>query len=97
MIPSPWELVLLGLSVFWTWKLLSDQKILDGPREWLVARFPAKRRDGFVDFLHCPWCFGFWITLGWWGAWQLFPHPTLVLAGLISVATAAALTAHFTE
>lgn len=76
MIPGYLELVLLGLAAYRTWKLLAEDTILDGARD----------RMGYgLKFLRCPWCSGFWIALAWWGAWQLWPHGTLVAAGAAAI------------
>ena len=87
-IPNWWEFLLLGLAAFRTWRLLAEDTILDTPRAWLVGlsgwtegqRTPASYREGVAEFLTCPWCFGAWIAIGWWGLWQAFPHFTLVIS-----------------
>lgn len=88
MIPSPWVLVLLGLAAFRTWKLLAEDTIFDRPRARLLTG-----HAGLDQFVSCPWCLGTWLAAVWWGCWQLWPHPTLVAAGLIAVVTLASLTA----
>ena len=87
-IPNWYELLLLGLAAYRTWKLLAEDVILDRPRAWIVGlsdwtagqRTPASYREGLAEFITCPWCFGAWNAIGWWGLWQAFPHFALVAA-----------------
>ena len=82
LVPSWWGLALLGLAAYRTWRLLAEDSILDKQRLRLYQRI---RKESVVTFVGCPWCFGFWIALGWWGAWQLWPHDTLVAAGVMAL------------
>ena len=85
-----WSAFLLGGAIFRTYRLLAKDIILDGPRSWLI-RLPREWSEGdlipegfkekWSTFIVCPWCLGFWLCLVWWGAWQLWPHGTLVAAG----------------
>lgn len=94
MIPEPWEFALLALAAFRFWKLLADDRILDRPRDWLLAKFPTDQRETYwADFLVCPWCAGFWIVLTWWAAWLIWPHGVLVFAGLWALSAAVGLAA----
>ncbi len=72
MIPDAWEFVLLALSAYRTWQLLANDSILDRERARLTA--------GAREFLACPFCAGFWVALGWWAAWLLWPHGAVVAA-----------------
>jgi hypothetical protein len=97
LIPGWIGLALLGLAAFRTWKLLADDTILDRPRErtiFLIRKRWGRHADYVRLFLECPWCAGFWITLAWWGAWQLWPHGTLVAAGAMSLAAIVGLLGH---
>lgn len=73
MTPEPWEFVLLALAAFRVWKLIADDRILDRPRDWLINRISRKRGSPkavyWQDFLICPWCAGFWISLVTYSAW----------------------------
>lgn len=82
--PDAWEFVLLALAAYRTTRLVGWDTILDGPRDKLTRRATAatqynRYRSDLDKFLHCPWCMGFWVTLLWWGAWQAWPHATLVV------------------
>lgn len=71
MIPAWWPFLLLALAAFRTWRLIAEDTILDGLRE----RLPIG-----LNFVRCPWCAGFWVSLAWWLAWVAWPHGSLVVA-----------------
>lgn len=89
-VPSWWEFVLLGAAAWRSWQLLAHDDILDRPRRWLLRLGDEWRRSGdsvpadyryeWAKFLVCPFCFGFWVALAWWGMWQISEHWTLVFA-----------------
>lgn len=74
-VPSFWPFALLALAAFRTWRLIAEDVILDRPRERLIRRMPKGE-----EFITCPWCAGFWITVIWWLAWIAFPHWSLIVA-----------------
>lgn len=71
-VPDWWQTILLALAAWRTWKLLAGDMILDRPRRYVTG--------GWGDFLGCPYCSGFWIALGWFGAWEQWSHGALVAA-----------------
>ena len=71
-IPGWYELLLLALAAFRTWKLLAEDTILDGPRRYVTGMSR--------ELLECPWCLGFWLSCAWWAAWLAWPHGTLIVA-----------------
>ena len=89
-IPDWWEAVLLALAAWRVFHLLAFDDILDKPRRYVTRLglkwekegdpIPAEYRIRLANFLTCPYCLGFWIALGWWVAWQVYPHETLVAA-----------------
>lgn len=89
-IPDWWEAVLLALASWRCFQLLALDDILDRPRRYVTRLDPRWKKDGdavgskyrfeLANFITCPYCAGFWITLAWWGAWLLWPHGTLVAA-----------------
>jgi hypothetical protein len=94
VIPSFLTLTLLVLAAYRTWKLIAEDTILDRPRKALIAWVDQSGRGGTAAhrramyvalFIECPWCAGFWISLAWWGAWQAWPHGTLVAAGPMAI------------
>lgn len=99
-VPDWWTAVLLLGGSFRTFRLLAKDIILDRPRAWLLrlpvdwaegSPIPDGFREKWSTFLICPWCLGFWITVVWWGCWQLWPHGTLVAAGLALLSAAVGL------
>ena len=90
MIPDWWEAVLLSLAAWRVFQLLAEDDILDRPRRYITRLgpkwekegdpVPAEYREGFANFLTCPYCFGFWVALAWWGAWAIWPYETVVVA-----------------
>jgi Protein of unknown function (DUF1360) len=47
--------------------------------------------------LECPWCAGFWITLAWWGAWQLWPFGTAIAAVPLAASAIVGLLGYFSS
>lgn len=89
-IPNWYALILLAGAAWRTFQLISDDDILDRPRRWILRLGSEWEKEGdpvpdgyrlsLGDFITCPYCAGFWIALGWWGAWQIWPHGALVAA-----------------
>jgi hypothetical protein len=89
-VPNWWETTLLALAAFRTWKLLAEDDILDRPRRYVTRLGPKWKKEGdpipkayrakLAEFLSCPYCFGAWIGLVWWGLWEAWPHGVLVAA-----------------
>lgn len=81
-IPNWWSFALLGLAAYRVWKLVAEDTILDKPRAWFVYGFRKWRGNGSAeyvkDFISCPWCLGFWVALAWWGAFEAWPHGTII-------------------
>lgn len=104
-VPNWYELLLLILAAFRTWHLLAEDTLIESLRErvlglqgWVPGtQTPVGYREGLAEFVNCPWCFGGWIAIGWWVAWQLWPHGTLVLSGLAAIMTGVALTAQISS
>jgi hypothetical protein len=102
-IPDWWETVILGLAAWRVFHLLAFDDILDRPRRYITRLGPKWENEGdpvpsnyrvrLANFLVCPFCFGFWIALSWWGAWIIWPHETLV-AGVPFMLSAALVAAH---
>jgi Protein of unknown function (DUF1360) len=66
------------LAAWRTWVVASRDDILNRPRR-------VAMKKGAAEFLECPYCSGFWIALAWWGAFELWPHGALVVAGAVAV------------
>ncbi|MES2179862.1 MAG: DUF1360 domain-containing protein [Gemmatimonadota bacterium] len=85
-IPNWWAFLLLVLAAYRTWRLLALDTITDPIRHRFV-RAESKTEE----FLQCPYCFGFWVTLAWWLAWVAWPHWSLVVATPFALSAVVAL------
>lgn len=86
-VPDPWHFILLSLALFRVIKLVSDDAILDRPRDWLSDRLGHT----FDEWVVCPWCSGPYLGAGIWGAWLLWPDFTISVAAFIAFLAVAAL------
>lgn len=85
MIPAPWEFALLALAAFRVCRLLAIDEVLEPIR----CRLPAP----VLHFLGCPWCLGFWLSVGAYTLWRLEPKATLILAAIFALSAAVGLIA----
>lgn len=100
-IPDWWVFLLLALAAFRVFRLISEDTILDRPRAWLLGygdwqegqQLPKSYRVKWGEWVTCPWCAGFWVSLAWWGAWIVWPHATTVVAVPWAISTIVALAA----
>ena len=99
-IPQPYELFLLAVASFRVWRLLAEDDILDGPRMWLLrlprewqpeSPIPEQYRDKWATFLTCPWCLGFWVSLGLYLSWVWQSEWTLIVATVFTISAAVGL------
>lgn len=85
-VPEPYELLLLAGAAARVTTLITEDAVLDTPRdrvtEWAVKRDHEK----LTYFITCPWCVGWWVSLAAWASWQAWPGATLILAALCAVA-----------
>lgn len=112
-VPNWYELLLLTGASFRIWRLLAADSILDRPRDWLTRSYeyetasPSTReqeeaisagyREGLDKFIHCPWCFGFWVIAAVWIAWLIFPTETLIVSAPLAIGTLVGLVAKLDE
>lgn len=89
MIPSVYALLLLAVAAWRAWYLVAHDDITDPLRRLVVKlpldwkegdKLPDEYREGLAQWIECPFCFGAWIGLVWWGGWALWPHWALVAA-----------------
>ncbi len=80
VIPPIYQFALLALAAYRIWRLLAEDEILEWPRRYLVRlpqtwdegdSIPRAYRNKLADFLTCPWCLGFWVSLGSYVGWML--------------------------
>jgi hypothetical protein len=94
--PDWWTSLLLFAAAFRIYRLLAKDTILDMARSKLIGLgkwgpgmpIPDGYRERWAEFIVCPWCLGFWICLGWWGAW--YQWPTTITAVSVPLALSAA-------
>ena len=74
-------LVLAILATYRTTRLVTTDRILDAPREWIVARYD---RLGYL--VTCDWCSSVWLAPWLVGPAVLWPDNRAVLVVLGSLA-----------
>lgn len=93
-VPGGMEFLLLALAGYRVTRLIGWDSITEKLRNRLLTRrhgvlmtvrekqraVVSPRNNLLTRLIHCPWCLGFWISLGWWAAWMEWPHGTLVAA-----------------
>lgn len=103
MIPGWYALGLLALAVYRSFRLISEDEVLDRPRGYILnlpvdwhegQRVPNGYHNRLADFLICPWCLGFWLSFCWWGAWIIWPHAILLIAAPFAISTLVGSLAH---
>lgn len=73
----------IGLASYRLWKLVAEDAITEGPREWLLARSPEKVRE----LVECPWCAGSWVAFGvTWATDVVVGLQAPILVGLAAAA-----------
>jgi hypothetical protein len=87
-VPGWWQTILLIGAAYRSWRIAAVDEIGDRPRNWLLDHLPWIQK-----WLECPWCAGGWFAVGWWVAWLIRPHGTLVAAAPFTISLAAGLTA----
>ena len=97
-IPDWYEAILLALAAWRIFQLIAFDSIFDRPRRYVTrlgdwdeaadpkqVKIPDEYRVSLAAFITCPYCLGFWITLAWWGAWQIWSHGTVVVAAVFAL------------
>lgn len=93
-IPDWWQFLLLALAGYRLTRLVGWDVITRPARESLVGRYEegsgkeardserGKKLRGYRrkldEFIHCPFCMGFYVSLALWLCWVWQPHWTLV-------------------
>lgn len=99
-VPEPYSLFLLAVASFRIWRLLAEDDILDGPRMWLLRlprdwgdgdAIPEQYREKWAMFFTCPWCLGFWVSLGVYLSWIQWTEWTLMIAVVATISAAVGL------
>ncbi len=76
---GPWQFALVALAAWRTFHLLAYDDIAE---RW------RGDQEGFLEFVQCPFCLGFWVALSWVAWFWLEPHWTLIVAVPFAVSAA---------
>lgn len=89
-IPDWYGSVLLALAAWRLFHLIAFDDVLDRPRRHVTRLNKTWRqegdatgeqyRSGLAGFITCPFCLGFYVGVGVWGLWLVFPTETLFIA-----------------
>jgi hypothetical protein len=90
-LPGPWEFTLLALAAWRVWVLLAIDKVLDPVRDRLLFTKGGDPRVALIDWVECPYCFGFWVVLGWWSCWMVTDWTVVAAVPFALSATVAVL------
>lgn len=80
-------LVVYALAVMRLTRLINYDAVLDRPRSALIRL--VRGNPTVVYFITCPWCVGFWVTLG--TAWVPLWYADNTVAQYLAVALAASM------
>lgn len=72
-MPTPFEAVLLALAAWRIWHLIANDDLTERPRTWALARLHGK----WDDFIACPYCAGFHLSLVIYLFWVWLPDATI--------------------
>jgi hypothetical protein len=95
-VPSSWIFVLLTLAAYRLLRFISWDSITEPARAFATGRHETgsgkdardtgkgrktlRYRPKLDEFLHCPFCTGWWVCVLGFLAWQWWPHAVEVLA-----------------
>jgi len=101
-IPDPWAFVLLSLATYRAVRLIGWDTITRSMRERLCH---VSERDGYEwvgrgryrpalhEWIHCPWCLGFWVSAAAWLSWLGWPRATLAASVPLAISAVVGLVA----
>ena len=95
-VPGWFEFLLLSGAAFRVWRLIGADTLTEPLRDRVTRLDELERggyRRGLDEWLHCPWCLGFWVILLWWGLWLLCPGLILWLSVPLAASALIALVA----
>lgn len=104
-IPSWWQFTLLSLAAFRVFRLISEDTILDRPRAWLLGysgwkegeKLPDSYRVKWGEWITCPWCLGFHLSVILWLLWLWQPTWMVGLCTPFALSAMVGLIAHFSD
>jgi hypothetical protein len=83
---QPLQFILMVLAAYRVWHLGALDTILDAPRTWL-----EEHSVKLSDFITCPWCAGFWISIATVLVVDAFSSVELPVLQMIAVSGAVGL------
>jgi hypothetical protein len=84
------EFFFLTFAVYRTTRLIIRDSILDSFRNKLWDRFPPEStKIGYL--ITCPWCIGFWLSLGFYICYTIVPFQTLWVCYVLALSAAVGL------
>jgi len=89
--PDWWAALVMALAVFRVYRLIAEDDIADRPREWLLAKLKEERLVQLDKLITCPWCLGWWLSLGVYLFWLWLPTETLVVCTPFALSAVVAL------
>ena len=88
--PTWYESVLLALAAWRLFHLLAFDDVLNRPRRYITRLNMTWKQEGdatglryrerLANFVTCPFCLGFWVSVVVWAAWLVFPTEALWIA-----------------
>jgi Protein of unknown function (DUF1360) len=98
-MPRATDLVILWLGTYRLWWLIAKDALTEPWRTRLLGyedtgarnRWPREHKR-LGEFVHCPWCLGFWIGLVAVVAYAAWPHATRWVLLPFAVSTLVGLT-----
>ena len=82
-INNPMLLLILGLAAYRLTRVLLEDVVFEGLREFIWKKFPPNTKFGYL--WTCYWCMGMWVSAIWFGAWLLVPVFVVVLSLVLSL------------
>jgi len=90
--------LILVLGAYRLWMLIAKDSITQSWRVRLLGyddtgarnRWPHPRKR-LAEFVHCPWCLGFWLSLLVAAAYYEWPHATRIVLAPFAISAAVAL------
>lgn len=89
------EFIVLGLAVHRVARIIGWDSITRGPRERFLGwtddgkrnRWP-KNRKRLAEFIHCPWCQGFWLSVAAWVCFREWHDATILVCVPLAISSA---------
>lgn len=103
-LPEPWEALVLALAIYRATRIIGWDSITNWPRMRLT-HLPEREGEVYVgpghdkpryklhEFVKCPFCTGWWLSIATMIAYWAWPDATLAVAAVFALSAAAGLIA----